>query len=173
MNYEIVKLSDEIIDNKIDEKYLQQIFNCYRGLTDAPTLPFIKLRNIVLNLPDKHSIYVYKIDNKPVGLITLIIEQKLIHSGGLVGHIEDLCVDLLKKNFNVKIFDPLFKINQIFFEKTKLINQKPKKNFFDCIVLAVSHDKFKKYGLKNIKSWGKKDSKIIDIKGIFSNDTKN
>ena len=93
MNYEIVKLSDEIIDNKIDEKYLQQIFNCYRGLTDAPTLPFIKLRNIVLNLPDKHSIYVCKIDNKPVGLITLIIEQKLIHSGGLVGHIEDLCVD--------------------------------------------------------------------------------
>ena len=93
MDYEILKLRDEIVNNKIDEKYLEQIFNCYSGLTDSRILSYIMFRNIVLNLPDKHQIYVYKIDNKPLGLITLIIEQKLIHSGGLVAHIEDLCVD--------------------------------------------------------------------------------
>ena len=45
--------------------------------------------------PD-YIIAVAEIDGKVVGSTTLLIEQKFIHQGGLVGHIEDVVVD---KNF--------------------------------------------------------------------------
>lgn len=45
--------------------------------------------------PD-HIIAVAELDGKIVGSTTLLIEQKFIHKGGLVGHIEDVVVD---KNF--------------------------------------------------------------------------
>ena len=37
-----------------------------------------------------HVIFVAVLDGKVVGSTTLIIEQKFIHQGGLVGHIEDV-----------------------------------------------------------------------------------
>ncbi len=43
-----------------------------------------------------YLIVVAEIDGKVVGSTTLLIEQKFIHNGGLVGHIEDVVVD---KNF--------------------------------------------------------------------------
>ena len=45
--------------------------------------------------PD-YTIAVAEIDGKVAGSTTLLIEQKFIHQGGLVGHIEDVVVD---KNF--------------------------------------------------------------------------
>ncbi|KEQ56334.1 glucosamine-phosphate N-acetyltransferase protein [Marine Group I thaumarchaeote SCGC AAA799-E16] len=45
--------------------------------------------------PD-YMIAVAEIDGKVVGSTTLLIEQKFIHNGGRVGHIEDVVVD---KNF--------------------------------------------------------------------------
>ena len=45
--------------------------------------------------PD-YTIAVAEVDGKIVGSTTLLIEQKFIHQGGLVGHIEDVVVD---KNF--------------------------------------------------------------------------
>lgn len=40
-----------------------------------------------------HIIAVAVLDGKIVGSTTLFIEQKFIHNGGLVGHIEDVVVD--------------------------------------------------------------------------------
>jgi len=48
---------------------------------------------------DDYIIAVAVSDNKIVGSATLLIEQKFIHNGGLVGHIEDVVVD---KNFQGK-----------------------------------------------------------------------
>ena len=48
------------------------------------------LRKIKQN-PD-HIIHVAVDNNKIVGSTTLFIEQKFIHDGGLVGHIEDVVV---------------------------------------------------------------------------------
>ncbi len=45
--------------------------------------------------PD-YTIAVAELDGRIVGSTTLLIEQKFIHQGGLVGHIEDVVVD---KNF--------------------------------------------------------------------------
>ena len=52
------------------------------------------LRKILQN--DNHIIHVAELDGKIVGSTTLLIEQKFIHMGGIVGHIEDVVV---KKEF--------------------------------------------------------------------------
>ena len=49
----------------------------------------------------------------------------------------------------------------------KLISR-PKSNYYDAIVLAVSHAKFKDMGIKKIKSFGKKNHVIYDLKYIFT-----
>ncbi len=49
-----------------------------------------------INSNSDHIIAVAELDGKIVGSTTLLIEQKFIHKGGLVGHIEDVIVD---KNF--------------------------------------------------------------------------
>ena len=93
MEFSIVKLREEIANNKVDETYFQWIFKNYSQLTEAPEILLSDFRHIVKHLPPLHEIYVYKIHDKPVALVTLIVEQKLIHSGSRVGHIEDLVVD--------------------------------------------------------------------------------
>ncbi|MDH5463815.1 MAG: GNAT family N-acetyltransferase [Nitrosopumilus sp.] len=46
-----------------------------------------------INSNSDHIIAVAELDGKVVGATTLIIEQKFIHDGGIVGHIEDVVVD--------------------------------------------------------------------------------
>src|SRR5256885_15287903 len=49
---------------------------------------FKKMRSI----PD-HVIYVAVYDSKIIGAATIFVEQKFIHQGGKVGHIEDVVVN--------------------------------------------------------------------------------
>jgi len=49
-----------------------------------------------INSNPDHIVVVAELDGKIVGATTLLIEPKFIHSGGVVGHIEDVVVD---KNF--------------------------------------------------------------------------
>ncbi|ADO67426.1 putative N-acetyltransferase [Cafeteria roenbergensis virus] len=51
-----------------------------------------KLKLILNNLPNNHKIYIALINNMIVGSITFILEQKIIHNGKFVLHIEDLIV---------------------------------------------------------------------------------
>jgi len=52
-----------------------------------------------------HIIYVAIDDKKIIGSTTLLIEQKFIHDGGLVGHIEDVVVrkDYERKGIGIKL----------------------------------------------------------------------
>ena len=56
-----------------------------------------------------HIIHVAVDDNKIVGSTTLLIEQKFIHDGGLVGHIEDVVVrkDYEGKGIGIKLVTSL------------------------------------------------------------------
>ena len=61
--------------------------------------------NKIQENPD-HIIAVAEIEGKIVGATTLLLEQKFIHNGGIVGHIEDVVVDsqktwLLQDNFRL------------------------------------------------------------------------
>lgn len=138
MNFQITNLRDELSNNKIDEIYLSKVFKIYRELTDAPNISYINLKNIILSLPKQHNIYVYKHNNEPVGLITLIIEQKLIHAGGRVGHIEDLAVDKNYRNIGIatKLISYCINISQqegcykVILDCNKELEQFYKKNNF-------------------------------------------
>ena len=72
-----------------------RIFYLLKQLTTAHDLNLTTYYNIISSISDNkyHNIYVYIKDSKPVGMITLLIEQKLIHGGKCVAHIEDLVVD--------------------------------------------------------------------------------
>ena len=83
-----------ITDLNLNEKYYNQIIELYSHFTnfDKQIFNLNKLNTIVQNLNNNHNILLYIEDDNIIGAITLIIEQKLIHNGGKVGHIEDFIV---------------------------------------------------------------------------------
>tara|TARA_B110000305_G_C19317278_1_gene577129 strand:+ start:322 stop:756 length:435 start_codon:yes stop_codon:yes gene_type:complete len=83
-----------IKDLELTEKSYNEIINLYNGfrLIDPQVLTFSKLKREISELPIKHNIYFYMNDNKIVGGITSIVEQKIIHNGRCSGHIEDLVI---------------------------------------------------------------------------------
>lgn len=93
-NKDIITLKDYLNLDINKNISVINLFKLLSQLTDSPVLNYDNILSIVNNLNDNHYIYIYKnLDNIPIGIITLIIEQKLIHSGKCVGHIEDLVVD--------------------------------------------------------------------------------
>ena len=80
-------------------------------LRNASGIDKNKAREILKDIKQNknHIIYV-AIDNKKiVGSTTLLIEQKFIHDGGLVGHIEDVVVrkDYEGKGIGIKLVTSL------------------------------------------------------------------
>ena len=86
---------------KIKEYHYDSIFNLLSNLTECPYIDKNSFLTIINNLNDKHMIFIYEIDNNAIGTITLLIEQKLIHGGKCVGHIEDLVVNSTYKGRNI------------------------------------------------------------------------
>ena len=102
----------EIIIREIEEDDLENGFlETLDFLRNASDLDKNKANEILKKIkqnPD-HIIYV-AIDNKKiVGSTTLLIEQKFIHDGGLVGHIEDVVVrkDYEGKGIGIKLVTSL------------------------------------------------------------------
>jgi len=98
----------EIIIREIEEDDLEKGF--------LETLDFLRKssdidKNIAKEILKKikqnpnHIIHVAEDDNKIVGSTTLLVEQKFIHDGGLVGHIEDVVVrkDYEGKGIGIKL----------------------------------------------------------------------
>ena len=94
--------------------YKTEILSLLNQLTYTPEINSIVYNTIICNLDNNHNhnIFVYSIDDKPVGMITLFIEQKLIHGGLCVGHIEDLIIDKDYRNQNIarKLIDHVINI---------------------------------------------------------------
>lgn len=83
--------SIETINEK--NKFIINLFKLLSQLTVSPILKYDYVLSILNNLNDNHYIFIYENFEKiPIGIITLLIEQKLIHGGKCVGHIEDLVV---------------------------------------------------------------------------------
>ena len=80
--------------------YKNEIFALLNQLTSAPEINIRDYTNMMVTLKNQfhHNIFVYIVDDKPVGMVTLLVEQKLIHGGKCVGHIEDLVVDKDHRN---------------------------------------------------------------------------
>ena len=85
----------EIVIREIEENDLENGFlESLDFLSKASNIDRDKAREILkkINHDPNHIIHVAIDDNKIVGSTTLLIEQKFIHEGGLVGHIEDVVV---------------------------------------------------------------------------------
>ena len=80
----------EIEENDLEKGFLESL----DFLRSASGLDKNKAREILKKIKQNsnHIIHVAIDENKIVGSTTLLIEQKFIHDGGLVGHIEDVVV---------------------------------------------------------------------------------
>ncbi len=63
-----------------------------RQASDIETKRAEEIFEKINSTPD-YTIAIAEVEGKVVGATTLLIEQKFIHNGGLVGHIEDVVVD--------------------------------------------------------------------------------
>ena len=84
----------KIIESDLENGFLESLDN----LKQASDLDLDIAKEILRKILDdeNHIIHVAEMDGMVVGSTTLLIEQKFIHKGGLVGHIEDVVV---KKEF--------------------------------------------------------------------------
>ena len=82
-----------IMDLKNSQCNKSEIFKLLQQLTIAPEISSERYDYIISSLNDNHRIFTFVEDNNTIGLITVFIEQKLIHGGKCVAHIEDLVVD--------------------------------------------------------------------------------
>ena len=119
---------DDIIIREIEESDLEKGFlGCLDNLknaSDLETTDAEKILKKILHDPN-HIIHVAELDGKIVGSATLLIEQKFIHEGGLVGHIEDV---VIRKGFERK------QIGQKIIESLLLVakNRGCYKTILDC-----------------------------------------
>ena len=98
----------EIIIREIEEDDLEKGFlETLDFLRNASDLDKNKAKEILKKIKQNpnHIIYVAIADKKIIGSTTLLIEQKFIHDGGLVGHIEDVVVrkDYERKGIGIKL----------------------------------------------------------------------
>ena len=81
----------EIIESDLENGFLESLDN----LRQSSNLEQNSARNILKKIleNENHIIHVAELNGKIVGSTTLLIEQKFIHEGGFVGHIEDVVVN--------------------------------------------------------------------------------
>ena len=84
----------KIIESDLENGFLESLDN----LKIASNLEHNSAKSILKGIleNENHIVHVAELDGKIVGSTTLLIEQKFIHEGGFVGHIEDVVV---KKEF--------------------------------------------------------------------------
>ena len=70
-------------------------------------------------------------------------------------------------NCNVDVYDPWIHSEDALNEYNIQLIDKPYSKKYDAIVLAVAHDKIKKISLKELKTYGKDNHVIYDIKYLF------
>ena len=105
----------EIIIRKISESDLENGFlESLDNLKHASDLEQTTAKNIlnkILN-DENHIIHVAEYAGKIVGSTTLLIEQKFIHQGGFVGHIEDVVVkkEFEKLGIGMKLVNSLLQV---------------------------------------------------------------
>jgi UDP-N-acetyl-D-galactosamine dehydrogenase len=82
----------------------------------------------------------------------------------------DIVSELKEYNINVDITDPWCSTEQAEHEYGLSLTQSPKAGSYDAIILAVSHDEFKKLGAENIRKLGKKNHVLYDLKYLLPKD---
>ncbi|WP_100182395.1 GNAT family N-acetyltransferase [Candidatus Nitrosotenuis aquarius] len=80
----------KIIESDLDNGFLESL-DSLRAASDIDRKKARQILEKISKNPD-HVIFVAEYNDKIIGSTTLLIEQKFIHDGGKVGHIEDVVV---------------------------------------------------------------------------------
>jgi UDP-N-acetyl-D-galactosamine dehydrogenase len=83
----------------------------------------------------------------------------------------DIVSELKEYNINVDITDPWCSTEAAEHEYGLSITQTPEADSYDAIILAVSHDEFKKLGAQSIRKLGKKNHVLYDLKYLLPKDS--
>tara|TARA_Y100000590_G_scaffold461745_1_gene624044 strand:- start:2840 stop:3274 length:435 start_codon:yes stop_codon:yes gene_type:complete len=113
----------EIVESDIENGFLESLDNL-RTASNLDRETAVDILKKIIRNPD-HVIHVAEINSKIVGSTTLFIEQKFIHDGGKVGHIEDVVVS---KEFEGREIGMKLVISLL--EKAKIMNCY--KTILDC-----------------------------------------
>ena len=81
----------KIIGSDLENGFLESLDNLRQTSNSEQNSVRNILKKILEN--ENHIIHVAELNGKIVGSTTLLIEQKFIHEGGFVGHIEDVVVN--------------------------------------------------------------------------------
>ena len=113
----------DIVETDIENGFLESLDRLRKASDLDKGVGKDILRKIIAN-PD-YIIHVAEINGKIVGSTTLLIEQKFIHNGGRVGHIEDVVVskEYEGRGIGIKLVSSLL-------EKAKVMNCY--KTILDC-----------------------------------------
>ena len=71
----------------------------------------------------------------------------------------------------VDVYDPWVDADEANHEYDIKPIKQPEKGSYDAIILAVSHDEFKKMSVEDIRAFGKEDHVLYDIKYLFDTDS--
>ena len=113
----------EIIETDIENGFLETL-DSLRKASDLDKEMGKDILGKIISNPD-HIIHVAEEDGKIIGSTTLLIEQKFIHNGGRVGHIEDVVVSKKHEGRGIGI-----KLVNSLLEKAKTMNCY--KTILDC-----------------------------------------
>ena len=80
----------------------------------------------------------------------------------------DIIKNLKKNVAKVDVYDPLVDSKESFSKYNVKLIKRLKNNFYDVVLIAVSHNFFKKMGIKKIRKLCKKKNIVFDVKNIFS-----
>ncbi|MDA9936230.1 nucleotide sugar dehydrogenase [Gammaproteobacteria bacterium] len=129
------------------------------------------------NLNDQMS---HHLTNKLIGKMkenSLAIKQSKILIMGLTfkencpdirnSKVIDIVNILQDEGINTDVYDPWVKEASVLIDKEINLINKPKFNFYDVIIIAVSHSLFLEMGIREIKKFGKEKSLIFDVKSMF------
>ena len=79
----------------------------------------------------------------------------------------DLCEQFKSFNCNVDIYDPWIDKDHAYKEHNIKLIDEPKNDYYDAIIIAVAHDKFKALSEKQIRAYGKDKHILYDIKYLL------
>jgi UDP-N-acetyl-D-galactosamine dehydrogenase len=80
----------------------------------------------------------------------------------------DMVKGFLDYNTMVDVYDPWVNIDEAKSEYgLNCLSSAPEKNLYSAVVLAVSHDQFKKLGINGVKAFGVENAVIFDVKGLL------
>jgi UDP-N-acetyl-D-glucosamine/UDP-N-acetyl-D-galactosamine dehydrogenase len=82
----------------------------------------------------------------------------------------DLITEFRTYNCNVDVYDPWVDKEEAKLEYNITPINNPQKGYYDAVILAVSHNEFIEMGTSKLRSLGKKNHVLYDIKYIFPRD---